>query len=293
MARTKRGRPRRYSNIGQLQAKIDAYFDACHIQGSIPTKAGLCYHLGFADPAALSYYTDRCKARNHFSKAIRMALLRVEAAKAQALVDGNLDAGRLRGLCFDLRCNHGWKENVAGEVKGQEVQGIAVVGWSRWGMHPGFALPVLPVQALRVNSVQSFAGLNAQAVLSPQGGGFLLPPAGKQKNGAGNERSIYAWGQLFRRSGQVLFIVRSKAFETVLILPPLRLLKTSSEGAFPVLGCLFSISIVSGVKKACRSRPPLGSRTRSCSRSKSTSAHCKLKISPALKPVRKDKSAMS
>jgi hypothetical protein len=39
-----------------------------------------------------------------------MALLRIRAEKEQILLDGNLEAGRLRGLQFDIRCNSGVKD---------------------------------------------------------------------------------------------------------------------------------------------------------------------------------------
>ncbi len=107
MPRKRTGRPRLYRNAPQMQTKIDQYFYSCHVRGSIPSVQGLCYHLGFADSSSLKYYATGCKARSHFSRTIRMALLRVEAVKAQWLVDGDLGPGRLRGLQFDLRCNGG------------------------------------------------------------------------------------------------------------------------------------------------------------------------------------------
>ncbi len=132
MASRGKGRPRKYRNVSQLQEKIAEYFHSCSEQGSIPTKAGLCYHLGFADPAALSYYTDKCRARNHFSKAIKLALLRIQAEKIQWLLDGDLPAGKLRGLCFDLRVNSGSKERAAVKVEEPGVGGVQVVGWEKF-----------------------------------------------------------------------------------------------------------------------------------------------------------------
>ena len=106
MSIRKRGRPRRFSNAQELQDKIADYFHACQEQQQIPTVTGLTYHLGFADSSALKYYATKCKAASHFSRTIRMALLRIQAEKTQALLDGDLEPGRLRGLCFDLRVNH-------------------------------------------------------------------------------------------------------------------------------------------------------------------------------------------
>ena len=107
MATKKKGRPRRFSNAQELQDKIADYFDACKVQQQIPTVQGLCSHCGFADSSALKYYATKCKAASHFSRTIRMALLKIQAEKTQWLLDGDLEAGRLRGLIFDLRVNHG------------------------------------------------------------------------------------------------------------------------------------------------------------------------------------------
>lgn len=134
MRRRKPGRPRLYSNAPQMQERINSYFDACHEWEEIPTVSGLCLHLGFTDPSALKYYATASKAHAHFSKAIRRALMKIEAWKAQALLDGDLPAGRLRGLMFDLRCNHGWREKVSVESREPEVGGVAIVGWDQFGI---------------------------------------------------------------------------------------------------------------------------------------------------------------
>ena len=105
MAIRKRGRPRRFSNTQELQDKIADYFHACYEQKQIPTISGLTFHLGFADSSSLKYYMTKCKAHSHFSRTIRMALLRIHAEKVQWLLDGDLEPGQLRGLCFDLRVN--------------------------------------------------------------------------------------------------------------------------------------------------------------------------------------------
>ena len=110
MATRKKGRPRLFSNAQMLKEKIEEYFSSCSAYNSIPTISGLTYSLGFADPSALKYYASKCKARNHFSRAIRMALLRIAAWKSQVLLDGDLPPGRLRGLVFDLRVNGGMRD---------------------------------------------------------------------------------------------------------------------------------------------------------------------------------------
>jgi len=110
MSIRKRGRPRRFSNAHELQDKIANYFHACKEQQRIPTVSGLTYSLGFADSSALHYYATKCKAHSHFSRTIRMALLRIQAEKTQVLLDVNLEPGRLRGLVFDLRVNGGMRD---------------------------------------------------------------------------------------------------------------------------------------------------------------------------------------
>ena len=110
MATRKKGRPRRFSNKQELQDKIAGYFHACQVQQQIPTVQGMCSHCGFADSSALKYYATKCKAHSHFSRTIRMALLRIQAEKVQWLLDGDLEPGRLRGLCFDLRVNGGMRD---------------------------------------------------------------------------------------------------------------------------------------------------------------------------------------
>ncbi|EFI34087.1 hypothetical protein Dthio_PD1427 [Desulfonatronospira thiodismutans ASO3-1] len=134
MRRRKPGRPRLYSNAPQMQERINSYFDACHEWEEIPTVSGLCLHLGFTDPSALKYYATASKAHAHFSKAIRRALMKIEACKAQALVDGELEPGRLRGLMFDLRVNHDWREKVSvkAEEPGNAGCGVAVIGWEKF-----------------------------------------------------------------------------------------------------------------------------------------------------------------
>jgi len=57
--------------------------------------------------------------------------VKIEAWKAQALVDGELEPGRLRGLCFDLRCNHGWREKTAVKTEEPDVGGV-VLDKARW-----------------------------------------------------------------------------------------------------------------------------------------------------------------
>jgi len=117
MATKKKGRPRRFSNAHELQDKIANYFHACKEQQRIPTVSGLTYSLGFADSSALQYYATKCKAASHFSRTIRMALLRIQAEKVQWLLDGDLEPGRLRGLCFDLRVNGGMTERREPELR--------------------------------------------------------------------------------------------------------------------------------------------------------------------------------
>ncbi len=133
MGLSKGGRPRKVRNLPLLQQKIDCYFDSCHVRGKIPTVQGLAHHLGYADTSPFRYFAKQRQTHAGFYRTIAMAKMRIEAWKAQALVDGDLPPGRLRGLCFDLRVNHGWRDKISLKTHGgQEVGGVAVVGWDRW-----------------------------------------------------------------------------------------------------------------------------------------------------------------
>ena len=131
MAISKGGRPRKVRNIKLLQGKIEEYFCSCHEYEKIPTIQGLAHHLGYADQSVFKYFGQKRQAYPGFFRAIEKAKLRIAAWKAQALVDGELEPGRLRGLMFDLRVNHDWREKVSVKTEEPDVGGV-VLDKARW-----------------------------------------------------------------------------------------------------------------------------------------------------------------
>ena len=57
MYKIKRGRPKKWETPQQLKEEIIDYFKEVDENGSMPTKAGLCLHLGVIDDTILFYKT--------------------------------------------------------------------------------------------------------------------------------------------------------------------------------------------------------------------------------------------
>ena len=110
MAISKGGRPRKVRNLRLLQDKTEDYFSSCQEQSKIPTVAGLAHHLGYADTSPFRYFEKNRQTHAGFYRTIALAKMRIAAWKSQILLDGKLEAGRLRGLMFDLQVNHGMKD---------------------------------------------------------------------------------------------------------------------------------------------------------------------------------------
>ena len=117
MAISKGGRPRKVRNLRLLQDKTEEYFCSCQEQGSIPTVTGLAHHLGYADQSVFRYFEKNRQPHPGFYRTIALAKMRISAWKNQVLLDGMLEPGRLRGLCFDLRVNHGMTERREPELR--------------------------------------------------------------------------------------------------------------------------------------------------------------------------------
>ena len=112
MAISKGGRPRKVRSLPLLHEKIEAYFHSCHEWDKIPTIQGLAHHLGYADQSPFYYFEKHRQTHPGFYRAIELAKIRIQAWKNQVLLDGDLPAGRLRGLVFDLRVNHGMRDKT-------------------------------------------------------------------------------------------------------------------------------------------------------------------------------------
>lgn len=124
------GRPPMYSDVKELQNKIDMYFEH-HIApkeeqiedkdgnvktllrpGKPPTVAGLALYLGFADYRVI--YRGPYKERPEFNHAIKSAIARIaEYAQEQLFI------GQSTGAIFWLK-NHGWADKVESEVYGKD-----------------------------------------------------------------------------------------------------------------------------------------------------------------------------
>jgi len=99
------GRPRKFTEVEKMQARIDLYFDDCEARGKPPTIAGLAYSLGFEDRHALAEY----EKRDEFSATVKKARLRIEQDRAERVLDKDRFTA---GVIFDLKANHGWKDTV-------------------------------------------------------------------------------------------------------------------------------------------------------------------------------------
>ncbi len=127
------GRPPRYKNAAEMQAKIDAYFTACEgtpllddagnqvlykgrpviVGARPPTVTGLALALGFASRQALLNY----QGRKQFNDTITRAKARCEAYTESRLYDRDGNSGAQ----FSLKCNFGWNDRQPADVDG-EVQ---------------------------------------------------------------------------------------------------------------------------------------------------------------------------
>ncbi|MCM1338899.1 MAG: DNA-packaging protein [Muribaculaceae bacterium] len=122
----KRGRPRKISNLEELQNKINSYFDNCPDYITIsafnkstgdfveykkytPTMTGLALHLGFTSRKAMYDYEQN----SEFCDTIKNARLRIEHEYEKQLY-----MDKCTGAIFALK-NFGWKDKVENEVTTQ------------------------------------------------------------------------------------------------------------------------------------------------------------------------------
>ena len=115
------GRPSKYSEVDEMQKKIDEYFGGSHI----PTVTGLALHLGFSSRRELLDY----QGKPQYSHTITRAKSRCEEYAEQRLFDRD---GQ-RGAEFSLRCNFRWSDSP-------EQQGGTDGGGSRYAGLPANAI---------------------------------------------------------------------------------------------------------------------------------------------------------
>lgn len=97
------GRPRAFSSVEELQASVDEYFATEADNGDPVTVSGLAYALNI-DRRTLLRYQDE---DNEFCPTIKRAIAFIESDKIKNAMKGTYD----KTICiFDLKNNHGWKD---------------------------------------------------------------------------------------------------------------------------------------------------------------------------------------
>lgn len=128
------GRPRKYTSVKEMEARIDAYFEECRghpyiladgtelldkdgrpviVDAHPPTITGLALALGFTGRQAMLDYA----AREEYADTITRAKTRCEEYAERRLYDRD----GTRGAQFSLSCNFGWKSSQSVEVSGGGV----------------------------------------------------------------------------------------------------------------------------------------------------------------------------
>jgi len=103
------GRPRLWPDPDAFAAKADEYFATCENK---PTLAGLCLFMGFSDKQSFSNYETY---GHEFSLTVKKAQMRIELDRHERLIDRNRFTP---GVIFDLKNNHGWKDQQLLEHSG-------------------------------------------------------------------------------------------------------------------------------------------------------------------------------
>jgi DNA-binding XRE family transcriptional regulator len=102
------GRPPKYTNKEELQAKIDAYFEECALEPSIPTIAGLAYAIGL-DRQTVYNYAEKDEFIDTIKTARDYVLNRIE----KKLVNST---GNVGGSIFIAK-NYGYKDEKTLQAK--------------------------------------------------------------------------------------------------------------------------------------------------------------------------------
>lgn len=113
------GRPPKYSDPEELQAKIEEYEAECIEREKPMTFSGLAYALGFMERRSLN---DYAKKSGPISTPIKRAMLRIEQDYEEGLREGSCT-----GNIFALK-NRGWSDKTETEHTG-EIQ----VTTKKWG----------------------------------------------------------------------------------------------------------------------------------------------------------------
>ena len=128
LSETITGRPPVFSCPFELKRKCDEYFELCDSHKElIPDKKtgdlietyrrrpytiiGLARHLGFKSRNSLLHYAGKPE----FADIIIDAKMRIEEQRSEQLIDRSGIPG---GIIFDLKNNHGWRDETSVEVSG-------------------------------------------------------------------------------------------------------------------------------------------------------------------------------
>ena len=105
------GHPPKYSEVEQLQKKIDEYFAECDKKGKPYTVTGLAFACDLTRQQLINY-----EYKEEFRSAIKRAKQLVEISLEEKLIDGTMR--NQTGVIFNLKNNWGWqdKTNVVSEV---------------------------------------------------------------------------------------------------------------------------------------------------------------------------------
>lgn len=104
----KRGRPKKFQSVKELEKKIDEYFRKCDVNKKPYTVTGLAIALDTTRKTLLEYQ----ERDDGFSEAIIMAKARCEEYAENQLFGSK----QCTGAIFTLKNNFGWRD--AQEVKG-------------------------------------------------------------------------------------------------------------------------------------------------------------------------------
>jgi hypothetical protein len=97
------GRPRLYATPDVFSDKAEEYFTSEEGQ-AYPTLSGISLFLGFSDRESFAKYADY---GDDFSRTVNKARLRIENHRHRRLIDKQHFTP---GIIFDLKNNHGWKD---------------------------------------------------------------------------------------------------------------------------------------------------------------------------------------
>ncbi|MBQ7139980.1 MAG: hypothetical protein IJO32_00580 [Bacilli bacterium] len=107
------GRPRKYSNVEELQYMIDEYFECCNQNHRPYTITGLALWLDMDRKGLLRYEKDY---EDEFCHTIKRAKERVQEYVECCLFKKGITAG----VIFNLKNNFGWEDAEVVEHKGAQ-----------------------------------------------------------------------------------------------------------------------------------------------------------------------------